>query len=122
MGRPNMNVEAQRSRPRLPLSKMKAASRATSLFASALSAFIGFAFSVAAEDWSQWGGTPARNMYSPAKGLPDHFTKAKSGDIKFKPGTDEVDRANIENLKWVAKIGSQSYANVTVAGGKVFIG
>src|ERR1044071_4531679 len=66
-----------------------------------------------AEDWPQWGGTPARNMYSNAKGLPDHFTKGKSSEIKFKPGTDEVDQSNIENLKWVAKIGSQSYGNVT---------
>src|SRR5262245_12094711 len=74
------------------------------------------------QDWPQWGGAPARNMYSPAKGLPDHFTKGKSTDIKFKGGTDEVDPSNIENLKWVAKLGSQSYGNVTVAKGKVFIG
>jgi outer membrane protein assembly factor BamB len=61
-------------------------------------------------------------MYSSAKGLPDHFTKAKSGEIKFKPSSDEVDRTGTENLKWVSKIGSQSYGNVTVAGGRVFIG
>jgi outer membrane protein assembly factor BamB len=78
--------------------------------------------SAGAEDWPEWGGTPARNMYSPAKGLPDHFTKGKSGDIKFKSGTDEVDRANTENLKWVTKLGGQSYGNVTVAGGRVFVG
>src|SRR5438874_13819837 len=70
-----------------------------------------------AEDWPQWGGRPMRNMYSPAKGLPDHF-----GEIKFKQGTEEVDRAKAKNLKWVAKLGSQSYGNVTVAGGKVFVG
>jgi len=81
-----------------------------------------FSFCARAEDWPEWGGTPARNMYSPAKGLPDHFTKGKSGDIKFKSGTEEVDRATAENLKWVAKLGGQSYGNVTVAGGKVFIG
>src|SRR5258708_3378066 len=81
----------------------------------------GLTFAAAAQDWPMWGGAPARNMFSPAKGLPDHFTKGK-GDIKFKPGTDEVDRINLENLKWVAKIGSQSYGNVTVAHGRVFIG
>jgi outer membrane protein assembly factor BamB len=75
-----------------------------------------------AEDWPQWGGTSSRNMYSPAKGLPDHFTKGKSTDIKFKPGTDDVDPSNVDHLKWVAKIGSQSYGNVTVANGRVFIG
>src|SRR5215468_7968625 len=73
--------------------------------------------SAGAQDWPEWGGTPARNMYSPAKGLPDHFIKGKNSDIKFKSGTDEVDTSNVENLKWVAKIGSQSYGNVTVANG-----
>src|SRR5690348_11208321 len=40
-----------------------------------------------AQDWPMWGGTPARNMYSPAKGLPDHFVKGGKGDVKFKSGT-----------------------------------
>src|SRR5437016_5268466 len=75
-----------------------------------------------AQDWPQWGGASARNMFSPAKGLPDHFTKGKSTDVKFKSGTDEIDQSNLENVKWVAKIGSQSYGNVTVANGRVFIG
>src|SRR5437867_1840735 len=70
-----------------------------------------------AEDWPQWGGRPMRNMYSPAKGLPDNF-----GKIELKRGTEEVDPAKAKNLKWVAKLGSQSYGNVTVAKGKVFIG
>ena len=74
------------------------------------------------QDWPEWGGTPSRNMYSTAKGLPDHFTKGKSTEVKFKSGTDEVDASNLENLKWVAKIGSQAYGNVTVANGRVFIG
>src|SRR5690348_13851703 len=60
---------------------------------------IALAFAAGAEDWPMWGGTQARNMYSSAKGLPDHFTK--SGDIKFKSGTDDIDRVNVENLKWV---------------------
>jgi len=61
-------------------------------------------------------------MYSPAKGLPDHFAKDPSGNLKFKSGSEEIDPASAVNLKWVAKIGSQSYGNVTVAKGKVFIG
>jgi outer membrane protein assembly factor BamB len=80
------------------------------------------ALSTQASDWPQWGGTQARNMYSPATGLPDHFTTGKEGDIKFKPGTEQVDRSNVQNLKWVAKIGTQSYGNVTVARGRVLIG
>jgi outer membrane protein assembly factor BamB len=74
-------------------------------------------FSAAASDWPQWGGGEMRNMYSPQRGLPDNF-----GKIDFKPGTEEVNTNAIKNLKWVAKLGSQSYGNVTVSGGKVFVG
>src|SRR5258706_13646813 len=63
-------------------------------------------------DWPQWGRQPLRNMYSPAKGLPDNF-----GKVEFKAGTEGVDVKSIKNLKWAAKIGSQSYGNVTVASG-----
>ena len=80
------------------------------------------ALSVQAQDWPQWGGAPARNMFVLTTNLPDHFTSDKSTEVKFKSGTDEVDRSNLPNLKWVAKLGSQSYGNVTVAHGKVFIG
>lgn len=73
--------------------------------------------SASAADWPEWGGRPMRNMYSPQKGLPAEF-----GKIEFKPGTEDINTNGIKNLKWVAKIGSQSYGNVTVAGGKVFIG
>jgi outer membrane protein assembly factor BamB len=75
-----------------------------------------------AQDWPQWGGTPARNMYGSAKGLPVRFTTGNGGKIEFKPGTEEIDRATVTNLAWVVKLGSQSYGNVTVAQGKVFIG
>jgi outer membrane protein assembly factor BamB len=71
-----------------------------------------------AQDWPQWGGPSVhRNMYSAAKGLPDRFEPGK-----FKPGTEEVDLATTKNVKWVVKLGSQSYGNVTVAHGKVFVG
>jgi outer membrane protein assembly factor BamB len=82
----------------------------------------GLALAAEAQDWPQWGGAPARNMYAAAQGLPDHFTKPNAGGIQSKPGTEEIDRASVENLKWVAKLGSQSYGNATVAGGRVFIG
>jgi outer membrane protein assembly factor BamB len=70
-----------------------------------------------ATDWPQWGGRDLRNMYSAEKGLPAQF-----GKVEFKPGTEDVDAKSVKNLKWAAKIGSQSYGNVTVAQGKVFIG
>src|SRR5215213_1173090 len=56
-------------------------------------------------DWPMWGGTPDRNMISNMKGLPT------SWDVKTK-----------QNVKWVAQLGSQTYGNVVVAGGMVFVG
>ena len=58
-----------------------------------------------------------RNMYSVEKGLPTSITPGQ-----FKKGTEEIDMATTKNVKWVAKIGSQSYGNVTVSNGKVFVG
>ena len=52
-----------------------------------------------------WGGTPDRNMISNMKGLPT------SWDVKTK-----------KNVKWVAQLGSQTYGNVVVSGGMVFVG
>jgi outer membrane protein assembly factor BamB len=78
---------------------------------------LGISGSLIAADWPQWGGATMRNMYSPEKGLADSF-----GKIEFKPGTEEIDPKAAKNLRWSAKLGSQSYGNVTVAAGKVFVG
>ena len=80
------------------------------------------ALSAPAQDWPQWGGTPARNMFSPSRDIPHQFTRDKKSSVNFKQGTEEIDRSNMQNLKWVAKLGSQSYGNVTISKGKVFIG
>ncbi len=73
--------------------------------------------SLAAADWPQWGGRTMRNMYSLDKGLPDNF-----GKVEFKPGTEDIEVKSVKNLKWAVKLGSQSYGNVTIAAGKVFVG
>ncbi len=74
--------------------------------------------STTAGDWPEWGGPDkGRNMYSPEKGLPDRFEPGK-----FKKGTEEVDLATTKNVKWVGKLGSQSYGNVSVANGRVYVG
>jgi outer membrane protein assembly factor BamB len=52
-----------------------------------------------------WGGTPTRNMVSSMKGLPTTW-----------------DIASSKNLKWVAKLGSQSYGNPVVSKGVVLVG
>lgn len=56
-------------------------------------------------DWPMWGGTADRNMVSAMKGI------ATTWDVKTK-----------KNVKWVAALGSQTYGNMVVAGGKVFVG
>ena len=56
-------------------------------------------------DWPMWGGTPIRNMVSDMKGLPVTW------DIQSK-----------KNVRWMAALGSQSYGNPVVSGGKVFLG
>ncbi len=97
--------------------QLKSTLLTSALALAALSAGLALPRAVA-DDWPQWGGNdPGRNMYSPARGLPDSFDPGK-----LKPGTEEVDLRTTRNVKWVAKLGAQSYGNVTVAGGKVFIG
>ena len=75
--------------------RVAGAARARALGA-ALSGFLVLsALAARAQDWPQWGGTQSRNMYSPTKGLPDRFTRGKPAEVKFKPGTDEVDCSNL---------------------------
>ncbi|MDX1934425.1 MAG: PQQ-binding-like beta-propeller repeat protein [Capsulimonadales bacterium] len=70
-----------------------------------------------AGDWPFWGRDASRNMVSDETGLPVAFEAGR-----YKGNTEEIDMATTKNVKWVAKLGSQSYGNPTVAGGKVFIG
>ena len=71
-----------------------------------------------ANDWPRWGGEdPGRDMYSPEKGLPSEFDPGK-----FKPNSEEIDIATTKNVKWIVKLGSQTYGNPVVANGKVLVG
>jgi outer membrane protein assembly factor BamB len=70
-----------------------------------------------AADWNQWGGSPVRNNTPDAKGLP----------IEWAPGDFDADTgawnpATSKNVVWVAALGSQSYGNPVVAGGKAYVG
>ncbi len=58
-----------------------------------------------AGDRPMWGGRPDRNMVSDETGLPADW------DISTK-----------RNIRWVAALGSRTYGNPVIAGGKVFIG
>jgi outer membrane protein assembly factor BamB len=73
--------------------------------------------SVQADDWPRWGGTPAHNMVSPARGLPETF---RLGPID--PETSEMDLAKGEHLKWVVKLGTETHGSPVVIGGKLLIG
>lgn len=52
-----------------------------------------------------WGGRPDRNMAANQRGLPVHW---------------DVDTRH--NVKWVADLGTQTFGNPVVSGGKIFIG
>ena len=56
-------------------------------------------------------------MVSKETGLPDSFEPGKQN-----PETGEFDISTAKNVKWIAKLGSQTYGNPTVSGGKVFVG
>lgn len=58
-----------------------------------------------AADWPMWGHRPDRNMVSDQRNLPAEW------NVREK-----------QNLKWVAALGSQTFGNPVVAGGKVFVG
>jgi len=61
--------------------------------------------SAPAADQPQWGQAWSRNMVSAERGLPDSF-----------------DPATGANLKWVARLGTESHSTPIIAGGRVYIG
>ena len=69
-----------------------------------------------AGDWAQWGGVNARNMTSSEKRLPTTF---RAGTLL---ATGGLDPKSIRGVRWVAELGSMTFGNPTVAGGRVIIG
>ena len=70
-----------------------------------------------AEDWPQWGCGPTRNMASDAKNLPLSF-----GPGKPKDRSRQIDMSTTRNVKWAIVLGSQTYGNPVVSGGKIIVG
>ncbi|MEW6302096.1 MAG: PQQ-binding-like beta-propeller repeat protein [Verrucomicrobiota bacterium] len=58
-----------------------------------------------AADQPQWGHAWTRNMVSPENGLPDSF-----------------DPATGRNVKWMAKLGTETHSTPVIANGRVYIG
>lgn len=71
----------------------------------------------AGKEWPQWGGTRVRNNVPNVDNLPDVWNIGK-----FDRRTGEWDGSKAENIRWFADLGSQTYGNPVVAGGKVFVG
>ncbi|HJQ82031.1 MAG TPA: PQQ-binding-like beta-propeller repeat protein [Lacipirellulaceae bacterium] len=68
-------------------------------------------------DWNQWGGSPQRNNTPVGHNVP---TEWEIGEFDYRTG--EWDSSTAKNIKWVARLGSQTYGNPVVAGGKIFVG
>ena len=68
-------------------------------------------------DWKQWGGSPHRNNTPVGRNIPSEWN---IGQVDYRSGA--WDSKSAKNVKWVAKLGSQSYGNPVVSGGKAFVG
>jgi outer membrane protein assembly factor BamB len=69
----------------------------------------------ATSQWAQWGGSPQRNSVAQTTGLPAEWS---IGTLDEK--TSQWQREGSKNIRWVARLGSESYGSPVVAGGKVF--
>ena len=70
--------------------------------------FLLFCCSLAAADWPQWGGSPARNNTPDGKNIPVEWNVGK---FDQKSGRWLADSA--KNIRWVARLGSTSYGTPT---------
>jgi outer membrane protein assembly factor BamB len=75
------------------------------------------ASAVRGEDWPQWGCHGDHNMVAAARSLPSCFVPGN----KCSGGTN-IDLKTTRNVRWVARLGSETYSSPVVAGGKLFIG
>ncbi len=69
-------------------------------------------------DWPQWAGTSYRNNTPVADStIP---TQWEVGSFDRKTGEWISDKA--VNIKWVSRVGSQTYGNPVIAGGRLYVG
>ncbi len=83
--------------------------------AAALSPWVGGP--ARAGDRPQWGQAWSRNMVSAEKNLPTAFQPGKRN-----PQSGEIELPEKSGVRWVARLGGQSYGSPVVAGGRVFVG
>ena len=70
---------------------------------------------LAAADWPQWGGSPARNNTPVGRNIPIQWNIGQ-----FDPGSGRWLSESAQNIRWVARLGSISYGTPVVADGRVF--
>jgi outer membrane protein assembly factor BamB len=68
-------------------------------------------------DWSQWGGDSAHNNTPVGHNIP---TEWHIGEFDRRTGV--WDPTSAKNIKWVARLGSQTYGNAVVSDGKIYVG
>ncbi len=68
-------------------------------------------------DWPQWGGDSAHNNTPVGLNIP---TEWEVGDFDYRTG--KWDPTDAKNIKWVSRLGSQTYGNAVVADGKIYVG
>ncbi|HEY5312618.1 MAG TPA: PQQ-binding-like beta-propeller repeat protein [Pirellulales bacterium] len=72
---------------------------------------------VGPKDWNQWAGSSTRNNTPEGKNIPTEFNPGE-----FNDKTGEWNKDTAKNIKWVGRLGSQSYGNPVVANGQVYVG
>lgn len=68
-------------------------------------------------DWPQWGGSPTKNNTPADTPIPSDW---EPGD--FNDETGEWIPGSGKNIKWVSRLGSQTYGNPVIANGQVYVG
>jgi outer membrane protein assembly factor BamB len=68
-------------------------------------------------EWNQWGGSSIRNNTPEGHNIP---TEWNVGEIDYRTGVWNPKKS--KNVKWVARLGSQTYGNTVVSGGHAYIG
>jgi outer membrane protein assembly factor BamB len=68
-------------------------------------------------DWNQWGGDSHRNNTPVGHDIPTEWAVGE-----FDNRTGEWIPEGAKNIKWVARLGSQTYGNPVISGGKAFVG
>jgi outer membrane protein assembly factor BamB len=78
---------------------------------------------VGRRDWPQWGGWAGRNNTPRGRNIPHEWGQPSSfgfgvGRLKESGRFEKTQK----NIKWAARLGSQSYGSPVVANGKIFVG